>query len=89
MISRGQYLGSLYDIGFYVPEAHAIRKDNSMYYAFYTKHWNGKIELRGLEDKTYRVTDYVNGKDYGVVQGPVAQISAAFSKHLLLEADPQ
>jgi hypothetical protein len=31
----------------------------------------------------------VNGKDYGVVQGPVAQISAAFSKHLLLEADPQ
>ena len=89
MISRGQYLGALYDIGFDVPEAHAIRKDNSMYYAFYAKNWNGKIELRGLQARAYHVTDYVNGKDYGTVQGPVAHISAAFSKHLLLEADPK
>jgi len=89
MISRGQYLGSLYDIGFDVPEAHAIRKDNSMFYAFYAKTWKGQLELRGLDDRTYHVTDYVNGKDYGVVHGPTAHLSAAFSKHLLLEADPQ
>ncbi len=89
MISRGEYLGSLYDIGFDLPEAHAIRKNNSMYYAFFSKNWNGKVELRGLEDKTYHVMDYVNGKDYGTVHGPLAQISASFSKHLLLEADPQ
>ncbi len=89
MISRGEYLGSLYDIGFDLPEAHAIRKNNSMYYAFFAKNWNGKVELRGLEDKTYHVMDYVNGKDYGTVHGPLAQISASFSKHLLLEADPQ
>lgn len=89
MISRGQYLGSLYDIGFDVPEAHAIRKDNSMFYAFYAKSWKGQIELRGLDDRTYRVADYVNGKDYGVVHGPTAHLSAVFSKHLLLEADPK
>ncbi len=89
MLSRGKYLGELYDIGFDLPEAHAIRKDKSMYYAFYAKQWNGKIELRGLEDRSYHVTDYVDGKDFGVVHGPVAQISASFSQHLLLEADPQ
>ncbi len=89
MISRGEYLGSLYDIGFDLPEAHVIRKNNSMYYAFFAKNWNGKVQLRGLEDKTYHVMDYVNGKDYGTVRGPMAQISAAFAKHLLLEADPQ
>lgn len=89
MISRGQYLGSLYDIGFDVPEAHAIRKDGSMYYAFYAKTWKGQLELRGLDDRTYHVTDYVNGKDYGIVHGPTAHLSAAFSKHLLLEAHPK
>ena len=25
-----------------IPEAHAIRKDKEMYYAFYAKHWTGK-----------------------------------------------
>ncbi len=35
MLSRGEYLGDLYDIGFDRPEAHAIRKAGSMYYAFY------------------------------------------------------
>jgi alpha-galactosidase len=89
MLSRGKYLGELYDIGFDLPEAHAIRKDKSMYYAFYAKQWNGKIELRGLEDRSYHVTDYVDGKDFGTVHGPVAQISATFARHLLLEADPQ
>ena len=29
------------------------------------------------------------GKDFGVVHGPVAHLSADFSKHLLLEATPQ
>jgi len=88
-LSRGQYLGALYDIGFDRPEAHVIRKDSKMYYAFYAGQWNGTVELRGLDDRAYHVVDYVDGKDFVIVRGPVAHLSADFSKHLLLEATPQ
>jgi alpha-galactosidase len=88
-LSRGQYLGSLYDIGFDLPEAHVIRKDRKMYYAFFASNWKGSLELRGLDDRSYRVIDYVDGKDMGTVRGPVAHLPAEFSKHLLLEATPQ
>ena len=40
-------------------------------------------------DGSYHVVDYVDGKDLGIVRGPVAHLSVAFSKHLLLEATPQ
>ena len=88
-LSHGQYLGTLYDIGFDLPEAHVIRKENKMYYAFFAANWKGNVELRGLDDREYHVVDYVDGKDFGVVHGPVAHLSADFSKHLLLEATPQ
>jgi alpha-galactosidase len=88
-LSRGKYLGTLYDIGFDVPETHVIRKDQKMYYAFYAPEWTGRLELRGLQDRAYRVVDYVDGKDFGIVRGPVAHLSTEFSKHLLLEATPQ
>ena len=88
-LARGQYLGTLYDIGFDLPEAHVIRKDKKMYYAFYAADWKGPLELRGLDDRAYHVVDYVDGKDFGVVHGPIAHLSADFSKHLLLEATPQ
>jgi len=86
MLSRGEYLCALYDIGFDRPEAHAIRNGANMYYAFYAPEWKGKIELRGLENRGYRVTDYENGKDLGTVQGTVASLEVVFHKHLLLEA---
>ncbi len=89
MLSRGEYLGGLYDIGFDRPEAHAIRKDGSMYYAFFAPQWNGKITLRGLAERAYRVTDYVDGKDLGTVRGPVAALEVKFDKNLLLEAKPE
>jgi alpha-galactosidase len=89
MLSRGEYLGDLYDLGFDHPEAHAIRKAGEMYYAFYAPHWNGPVELRGLENRDYHVVDYVSGKDFGTVRGPRATISASFEKHLLLEAQPR
>ena len=88
-LSRGQYLGTLYDIGFDLPEAHVIRKEKKMYYAFFAGNWKGTLELRGLDARAYHVVDYVEGKDFGIVQGPVARLSADFSKHLLLEATPQ
>ncbi len=89
MLSRGEYLGDLYDIGFDLPEAHAIRKGSTMYYAFFARHWTGPVELRGLQDRAYHVTDYVNNKDLGTVHGPNARISAAFNQHLLIEAQPE
>ena len=89
MLSRGEYLGELYDIGFDRPEAHVIRKNKELYYALFARHWSGPIELRGLHDRTYHIVDYVNHKDFGSVHGPKATISAEFNKHLLLEAQPE
>jgi alpha-galactosidase len=89
MLSRGEYLGGLYDIGFDRPEAHAVRKDGNMYYAFYASHWSGTITLRGLGERAYRVTDYVDAKDLGTVRGPTATLDVKFDQHLLLEAKPE
>ena len=89
MLSRGEYLGGLYDIGFDRPEAHAIRKSGKMYYAFYAPQLKGKVELRGLERRTYRVHDYENDRDLGIVRGPTGSVDVQFTSHLLLEAKPQ
>jgi alpha-galactosidase len=89
MLSRGQYLGQLYDIGFDAPETHVIRKDRTMYYAFFSKQWKGSVELRGLEDRNYSVVDYVTGKSLGIVSGRNAHLPIEFSGNLLIEAQPQ
>ncbi len=88
MLSRGQYLGELYDIGFDRPEAHALRMQDRMYYAFFAPNHKGPIQLRGLAARAYRVTDYVNGRDLGTVRGPTAFLQVEFQRHLLLEARP-
>ena len=87
MLSKGTYL-NLYDVIYDKPESHVITKDGNFYYAFYADSWNGKIELRGLADITYRVHDYVNDVDMGTVTGPVGIISPEFTKHLLIECTP-
>jgi alpha-galactosidase len=89
MLSRGEYLGGLYDIGFDRPEAHVIRKGEEMYYAFFARKWSGPIALRGLGERSYHLLDYVNHKDLGTVRGPQATFSATFARHLLLEARPE
>ncbi len=89
MLSRGEYLGQLYDIGFDLPETHAIRKDQTMYYAFFAKHWKGTVELRGLEDRNYSVVDYVTGKNYGTVSRHSAHLPVDFDGNLLVEVRPQ
>jgi alpha-galactosidase len=89
MLSKGQYLGQLYDIGFDLPETHVIRKDQTIYYAFFAKQWKGPIELRGLEDRNYSVVDYVAGKNLGTVSGHNAHLPVEFREHLLLEVRPQ
>jgi alpha-galactosidase len=89
MLSRGQYLGQLYDIGFDFPETHVIRRDQTIYYAFFAKHWNGVLQLRGLEDRQYTVNDYVNGHTFGTVNGQKARVTADFDGYLLLEVRPE
>jgi alpha-galactosidase len=88
-LSEGEYLGGLYDIGFDRPEAHAIRKGEVLYYAFFADRFRGKVELRGLENRSYRIRDYETGRDFGAVHGPRAILEAPFKSHLLLEALPQ
>jgi alpha-galactosidase len=86
MLSKETYRGELYDIGYDIPETHVIQKGDTLHYAFYNKEWNGKVTLRGLDNKTYRVRDYVNDVDLGVVRGPQADVKVTFSNALLLEA---
>ena len=88
VLPKGTYLGSLYDIGFDKPEVHAIKKDEKMYYAFYAEKWSGNVELRGLDEKTYSIIDYVNSIDYGVAKGPNPLLEVNFDKNLLLVAIP-
>lgn len=88
MLPTGNYLGELYDIGYDKPEAHVIRKADTLFYAFYCTNWEGDIELRGLENKTYYVKDYVNGVDYGKVTGPGSYLNVKFDRSLLLQVVP-
>jgi alpha-galactosidase len=88
MLPKGQYMGGLYDIGFDLPETHAIARDDKMYYAFYAKEWAGDIELRGLGNSAYQVTDYVDQTDLGRVNGPQARLNVKFSQYLLIECTP-
>jgi alpha-galactosidase len=89
MLPKGEYRGELYDLGFDRPEAHAIRKGETMYYAFYADSYSGSVELRGLNDRSYKVLDYENRKDFGTIRGPLAQVPVQFSRHLLLLALPE
>ncbi len=89
-LSEGEYLGNLYDIGFDRPEAHVVRKGDSLFYAFFAPKHSGAVELRGLAPgMTYTVRDYVNGADLGAVEGPVATLPVRFRHSLLLEAKPR
>jgi alpha-galactosidase len=99
MLSKGNFR-DLYIYGYDSPEAYAIEKDGSMFYAFYApgksakertaaKMWKGELELRGLTaGRNYRISDYVNNKDYGVVTGPAPKLNVEFTDNLLLEATP-
>jgi alpha-galactosidase len=88
MLPKGEYLGTLYDIGFDKPEAHAIAKDGAMYYAFYAKTFDGPVQLRGLGPGRHRVRDLFNEVDLGEVDSGDATIRVAFKRFVLLQATP-
>jgi alpha-galactosidase len=84
MLSLGAFL-NLYTTGYDTPEGYAVEKEGVMFYGFFGP-WKGPVELRGLKTVPYRITDYVEGRDLGIVHGPIGRIEVAFDKHLLLEA---
>ena len=88
MLSKEQYRGELYDVGYDVPETHVVQKGDTLHYAFYNKSWQGNIELRGLTADRYKVRDYVNGLDLGEVTKEHPQLEAKFDRSLLIEAYP-
>jgi alpha-galactosidase len=86
----GEYL-NLYDVAFDKPEAHAIRKGEAIYYAFYAEYWgrNRPLELRGLDPaRTYAVYDYANGRELGTVKGAEPKLAVGFKESLLVRVTP-
>jgi alpha-galactosidase len=88
MLCKETYLGGLYDIGYDKPEAHVISKGDTLFYAFYAKEWNGRLEFRGLKSGNYQVRDYVNNVDLGTVSSENPSLETNFARNLLVEAFP-
>jgi len=88
MLSKGEYLGGLYDLGYDMPETHVIRKSDTLFYAFYAKNFEGKISLKGLASKEYKIVDYVNNREMGTMQPGKPGPDVKFSDYLLLMAYP-
>ena len=88
MLSKEEYLGHLYDLGYDKPETHVIQKGDTLHYAFYADHWQGTLELRGLSQGYYVVNDYFNAKGLGVVDHSNPKVDVKFDDFLLLEVYP-
>lgn len=89
MLSTGDYLGGLYDIGYDKPETHCIRKAGRMYYAFFAPIYKGEVSLRGLQaEGHYRVVDYFNSRSLGDISGASPRLRVSFHHFLLLEVEP-
>jgi alpha-galactosidase len=88
MLSTGEYLGELYDIGYDVPETHVIRKADTLFYAFYSDKWQGKLQLKGLDNYAYRIFDYVNNRDMGIIKPDNPALEVTFNNYLLILAVP-
>ena len=89
MLSNGEFR-DLYVYGYDNPEAYAVEKNGTMYYAFFAKDpqtaYKGSIELRGLPPGKYRVVDYVNDKQLGTIDSTSPTLETSFTGHLLVQA---
>jgi alpha-galactosidase len=91
-LADGEYL-NLYDMVFDFPETHAIRKGDSIYYAFFTQNmdesFSGEIQLRGLDEtKRYQVQDYVEDNILGEIVGSNPSIHVEMNGAFLLKVIP-
>lgn len=91
-LSEGETL-NLYDLAFDRPETHVIRKGPRLYFAFFTPHildtFQGRLELRGLDVRSYHLQDYVNNRPLGLIHGPVGSLEITFQGFLLIYAVPE
>jgi alpha-galactosidase len=88
MLSKGTYLGTLYDIGFDKPEGHLVAAEDKLHYAFYAKKWSGPVELRGLGKGRYTLTNSFTGEPLGTASADANRIQATFERFLVIEAAP-
>lgn len=88
MLSKGEYLGGLYDIGYDAPETHVIRKADTLFYAFYSKNYHGQLLLKGLTNKSYKVVDYINNRDLGEIKPGTQGPEVTFKDNLLIMVYP-
>ena len=91
-LADGEYL-NLYDMVFDFPETHAIRKGDSIYYAFFTQNmdesFSGEIQLRGLDEtKRYQIQDYVEDNILGEIVGSNPSIHVEMNGAFLLKVIP-
>ena len=87
--AEGVYL-NLYDLAFDTPETHVIRKNDTLYFAFYApgldESFSGEVELRGLDkSKTYQVWDYISEQEIARVAGTHPLIMVDFKGALLVK----
>ncbi len=90
-LSRGEYL-NLYDLAWDKPEAHVVKKGERLYYGFFAERWSRAtpLTLRGLEPgRAYRVRDYADERDLGVITSAKPLLPVAFKDSLLLELTPE
>jgi len=59
-----------------------------LYYAFYAHRFSGKVPLRGLMERRYRVRDYFNDRELGEVTATRPELPLSFEDFLVLEAVP-
>jgi hypothetical protein len=80
----GEYL-NLYDIVNDVPEMHATRANDSLYY-FGPGPFEGELELRGLGPGSCRVVDFRTDELVATVTGPTARIPLEVIGSIYLKA---
>jgi alpha-galactosidase len=90
MLSKENYLGGLYDIGYDKPEIHVIQKSDTLYYAMYASDCDKDVALRGLPaQKQYRVVDYEHGVELDMVDASKPVLKCSFKGHLLIKVFPK
>ena len=85
-LARGEYL-NLYTWGFDYPEAHVIKQNDALYYAFYADAFDGTIELRGLDPETeYTAVEYTADEPRSfTVKGSDPKIDVKFERNYLIK----
>jgi len=83
---HGEYL-NLYTWGYDYPEAHVIRQNDALYYAFYADEFEGEIELRGLDKNLHYIAEEYTAdepKSYEI-DGANPRLSVSFTRNMLLK----